>query len=191
MVKIIDISVPIRPGMVTYPGDPAVSLEGVRSIADGDGYNLSRLDFGAHTGTHVDAPVHFIDGASAAESLPLEVLIGACVVVEGIQAPDGAERVLFKTTNSELWARDTFAEDFESLDAAMAQALVDKGVRLVGIDYLSIGDEEAHRILLGAGVVSVEGLDLRGVEPGAYELICAPLKLVGCDGAPARVFLRR
>jgi arylformamidase len=163
----------------------------VRSIADGDGYNLSRLDFGAHTGTHVDAPVHFIDGASAAESLPLEVLIGPCVVVEGIQAPDGAERVLFKTTNSELWARDTFAEDFESLDAAMAQALVDKGVRLVGIDYLSIGDEEAHRILLGAGVVSVEGLDLRGVEPGAYELICAPLKLVGCDGAPARVFLRR
>ena len=191
MVQIIDISVPIRPGMVTYPGDPTVTLERVRSIRGGDGYNLSRLDFGVHSGTHVDAPVHFVDGAPAAESLPLDVLIGPCVVVEGIRVPHRAERVLFKTSNSELWARDTFAEDFESLDGATAQALVESGVRLAGIDYLSIGDEEAHEILLGAGVVAIEGLDLRGVEPGGYELICAPLKLVGSDGAPARVFLRK
>ena len=189
-VEIIDISIPIRPGMVTYPGDPMVTLERVRSIA-ADGYNLSRLDFGVHSGTHVDAPVHFVDGATAAESLPLDVLIGPCVVVEGIQVPDGVERVLFKTSNSELWARDTVAEEFESLDAGTAQALVDKGVRLVRIDYLSIGDEDAHRVLLGAGIVAIEGLDLRGVAAGDYELICAPLKLVGSDGAPARVFLRR
>jgi arylformamidase len=191
MVEIIDVTVPIRPGMVTYPGDPTVTLERVRSIAGGNGYNLSRLDFGVHSGTHVDAPFHFIDGAPSAESLPLDVLIGPCVVVEGIRVPSGAERVLFKTSNSELWARETFAEEFESLDGANAQALVGGGVRLVGIDYLSIGDEDAHRILLGAGVVTIEGLDLRAVDPGDYELICAPLKLVGSDGAPARVFLRR
>ncbi len=190
-MEIIDISVPIRPGMVTYPGDPTVTLERVAAIAGGDIVNLSRLDFGVHTGTHVDAPVHFLDGAPATESLPLDVLIGPCVVVEGIQVLDGAERVLFKTSNSELWARESFAEEFESLDAATAQGLVDQGVRLVGIDYLSIGDEDAHRVLLAAGVVAIEGLDLRGVEPGDYELICAPLKLVGSDGAPARVFLRR
>jgi len=189
-VEIIDISIPIRPGMVTYPGDPMVTLERVRSIA-ADGYNLSRLDFGVHSGTHVDAPVHFVDGAAAAESLPLDVLIGPCVVVEGIQVPDGVERVLFKTSNSELWARDTVAEEFESLDAGTAQALVDKGVRLVGIDYLSIGDEDAHRVLLRAGIVALVGLDLRGVAAGDYEVIFAPLKLVGSDGAPARVFLRR
>src|SRR5919201_4304273 len=104
--------------MVTYPGDPAVTPERVRSIADGHGYNLSRLDFGVHSGTHVDAPVHFIDGAPAAESLPLDVLIGPCLVVEGIRVPNGTERVLFKTGNSELWARETFAEEFESLDGA-------------------------------------------------------------------------
>jgi arylformamidase len=179
-VEIIDISLPIHSGMDVYPGDPLVQLERVRSIAGGDGYNLTRLDFGVHSGTHVDAPVHFIEGAPGTESLQLDVLIGSCLIVEGIHVPDGAERVLFKTGGSE-----------QSLDAAAAQEVVDKGVRLVGIDYLSIGDEDAHRILLGAGVVAVEGLDLGRVEPGDYELICAPLKLVGSDGAPARVFLRR
>src|SRR5262245_35443685 len=166
--------------MDVYPGDPVVQLERVRSIAAGDGYNLTRLDFGVHSGTHVDAPVHFVDGAPGAESLPIDVLIGSCVVVAGIHVPDGADRVLFKTGRSGL-----------SLDAPAAQEVVDKDVRLVGIDYRSIGDEDSHRILLGAGVVALEGLDLRGVEPGDYELICAPLKLVGSDGAPARVFLRR
>ena len=201
MTEIIDISAPIRPGMVTYPGDPRVTLERVRSIAGGAGYNLSRLDFGVHTGTHVDAPVHFIEGAPAAEALPLDVLIGPARVLDltaaerlDAQAFVGAElaeRVLLKTRNSELWARDTFADDFLALTEDGAQALIEAGVRLVGIDYLSIGDEAAHRALLGAGVVAIEGLDLRPVVPGDYELICAPLKLVGSDGAPARVFLRR
>jgi arylformamidase len=200
-MEIIDVSVPVRPGMVTYPGDPTVSLERVASLANGDVVNLSRLDFGVHSGTHVDAPVHFIDGAPAAETLPLEVLVGPVRVVDltaaerldasAFAAVPLAERVLLKTRNSELWARDTFADDFLALTEGGARALIDGGVRLVGIDYLSIGDEAAHEALLGAGVVAVESLDLRDVDPGEYELICAPLKLVGSDGAPARVLLRR
>jgi len=200
-MEIIDISVPIRPGMPTYPGDPTVTLERVKALADGDGVNLSRVDLGAHTGTHVDAPLHFIDGAEATETLPLDALVGPARVLDLTAAKqldaaafDGvelAERVLLKTSNSELWARGTFVEDALQLDGGAAQVLVDGGVRLVGIDYLSICDHDAHRVLLGAGVVPVEGLDLRGVEPGDYDLICAPLKLVGSDGAPARVLLRR
>ena len=180
--------------MITYPGDPEVRLERVSSIAGGDVVNLSRLDLGVHSGTHVDAPLHFVDGGPSVETLPLDVLVGPCVVVEGLDpaaVPPGAERVLFKTPNSRLWDRDEFSEDFVALDAEAARPLVAAGVRLVGIDYLSIGDEEAHRILLGAGVVAVEGLDLREVEPGEYRLVCAPLKLEGAEGAPARVLLLR
>jgi arylformamidase len=201
MGDIIDISVALRPGMVTYPGDPTVTFELVSSLANGDIVNLTRVDLGAHTGTHVDAPVHFIEGAAATETLPLDVLVGPARVVDLTAAErldsaafDGvelAERILLKTRNSELWARGTFAEDALQLGGGAARVLVEAGVRLAGIDYLSIGDPEAHRVLLGAGVVPVEGLDLSGVEPGEYELICAPLKLVGSDGAPARVLLRR
>jgi arylformamidase len=201
MVEIIDISVPVRPGMVTYPGDPTVTLERVVSIADGGVVNLSRLDFGVHSGTHVDAPVHFIDGAPAAETLPLDVLIGTARVLDlsaaarlDASAFEGVElsaRVLLKTRNSELWSRETFVDDFLALTEDGARALIEGGVRLVGIDYLSIGDEAAHQALLGAGVVAIEGLDLRGVEPGEYRLVCAPLKLVGSDGAPARALLIR
>src|SRR5712691_11494884 len=191
-MEIIDISVPIRSGMVTYPGDPEVQLTRWASISDGSLANLTRLDFGVHSGTHVDAPVHFFDGAPAAESLPLDALVGPARVVDATAVGSkldatalagldlgGAERVLFKTRNSELWARASFADDFVSLTEDAAQELIRRGVRLVGIDYLSIGDEGAHHALLGAGVVPVEGLDLRGVEPGEYRLVCAPLKLVG------------
>jgi arylformamidase len=200
-VEIIDVSVPVRPGMALYPGDPAVTLERVASLAGGDIANISRLALGVHTGTHVDAPVHFIDGAPAVDALPLDVLLGPARVVDltSVERLDAAafdgvdlpERVLLKTRNSELWKLDSFAEDFLSLTADAARVLVDAGVRLVGIDYLSIGDEAAHAVLLAADVVPIEGLDLRGVEPGEYELVCAPLKLVGSDGAPARVLLRR
>jgi arylformamidase len=201
MTEIIDVSVPVRPGMITYPGDPAVILERVVSLADGGVVNLSRLDFGVHSGTHVDPPVHFIEGAAAAEALPLDVLIGPTRVLdftaadrldsatfEGVEL---AERILLKTRNSELWARDTFAAEFLALTEDAAGRLIEGGVRLVGIDYLSIGDEAAHRALLGAGIVAIEGLDLRPVEPGEYTLVCAPLKLVGSDGAPARALLMR
>jgi arylformamidase len=154
----------------------------------------------------VDAPDHFLENGAGAESLPLEALIGQADVVDATSAtvaldlitlrnlellPPEAERILFKTRNSQLWSRDEFTRDFVRLDGEAASFLVERGVKLLGIDYLSIGDAEAHRILLGAGVVCVEGLDLRGIEPGSYELICLPLKLVGSDGAPARAVLVR
>jgi arylformamidase len=195
-MRVHDVSVPIRPGMVTYPGDPIVSLERVFSIADGALANVSKLELGVHTGTHVDAPIHFIDGAAATEKLSPELLVGPARVVaaealdaDEIRGLELAERVLFKTANSKLWERDDFAQDSIALDRAAAEVLLERGVRLVGIDYLSIGDEGAHQALLGAGIVAIEGLDLRGVQPGEYLLACAPLKLVGSDGAPARVFL--
>jgi arylformamidase len=165
--------------------------------------NLTRLDFGTHSGTHVDAPVHFVDGAAGAESLPLDVLVGPARVLDFtgfedtfIGAPDLdghdlTERILLKTRNSKLWERSRFDESFASLDGEAARALVKAGVRLVGIDYLSIGDGVAHEVLLEAGVVAIEGLDLSQAEPGEYQLVCAPLKLVGSDGAPARVLLLR
>jgi arylformamidase len=166
-MEIIDVSLPVRTGMPVYPGDPEVRLERVSETPA-----ISRLDFGVHTGTHVDAPVHFIEGAAGADRLPLDVLIGPCEVVSGSGA---AERLLIK--------------DAAALDEAAARALVEQGVRLVGVDVMSVGDYEAHRVLLGAGVVVLEGLDLSAVEPGSYELYCLPLKLVGSDGAPARAVL--
>jgi arylformamidase len=202
-VEILDVSVPVRPGMITYPGDPVVRMERVSSIAAGAVCNLTRLDFGTHSGTHVDAPVHFVDGGAAAESLPLDVLVGPARVLDFtgfedtfIGASDLAghelgERIRRKTRNSKLWERSRFDESFASLDGDAARALIKAGVRLVGIDYLSIGDGVAHEVLLEAGVVAIEGLDLRQAEPGEYQLVCAPLKLVGSDGAPARVLLLR
>jgi arylformamidase len=201
-VAIHDISVPIRARMPVYDGNPGVELERASSIADGDPANVSKLSLGVHTGTHVDAPLHFIDGAPGAEGIPLDALVGPAVVVdatgvdalgeaelEGLGIPAGAERVLLKTRNSELWNRDDFTRDFLRLDGSGARFVVARGIRTVGIDYLSIGDHEAHRELLGAGLVPVEGLDLRGVEPGEYTFICLPLDIVGSDGGPARAIL--
>jgi arylformamidase len=204
-VTLIDISVPIRPAMPIYDRNPGVHLDRVLSIPRGDAANVSRLELGVHTGTHVDAPLHFFEGGSAAEELPLEPLVGRAYVADGSAIegpidglalsacgiPPGAERVLLKTRNGLLWDRDDFTRDFVRLDGAGARLLVQMGIRLIGIDYLSIGDQDAHRALLDAGIVAVEGLDLRAVEPGWYELICLPLKVVGSDGAPARALLRR
>jgi arylformamidase len=202
-MELIDVTVAIKEGMVTYPGDPKVHLERVSSIEDGDVANLTRLDFGVHSGTHIDAPVHFIPGGTAVESLPLDVLLGPVEVVEAAldggdvaegdvaRVAEGAERVLFKTRNSALWAKDEFDDGFAKLTEGAAKALVARGVRLVGIDYLSVGDPGAHHALLGAGIVAIEGLDLRGVEPGHYRLLCLPLKLEGSDGGPARAVLMR
>jgi arylformamidase len=151
-VKIFDVSVPVRPGMVTDPGDPAVKLERTVSIDEGAAYNVSRLSFGVHTGTHVDAPVHFVAHGKDVDQLPLDVLVGPATVFDATSASsldaqtlaalgvDG-ERVLLKTRNSELWSRDSFADDFLSLHEDAARLLVERGIRLVGIDYLSIGDE--------------------------------------------------
>jgi arylformamidase len=204
-MEILDVSIPIRTRMPIYPANAGVALRRIDAIADGAVANVSAVDLGAHTGTHVDAPNHFLDGAGGVETVALEPLIGPAVVVDATAVdktldaaavaaagvPAGAERVLFRTRNSQLWEQEEFNEDFVSFDASGARALLDAGVRLVGIDYLSIGDPGAHRALLGADVAVVEGLDLRAVEPGPYQLVCLPLKLVGSDGGPARAVLLR
>jgi len=183
--------------MAVYPGDPELSIERVMSLDAGDVANVSRMDLGVHTGTHVDAPLHFFDGAAAVEGLDLDVLVGPALVVEVVGPGDiqpgavveGADRILFKTRNSAAWADDGFYEDYAAISPEAAARLVDAGVRLVGVDYLSVGGVETHQVLLRAGVVAVEGLDLRGIEPGAYTLVCLPVKLEGSDGAPARAIL--
>ena len=200
-----DVSVPSHPGMVIYRDNPGIEVELASSIADGAGANISKLTMGCHTGTHIDGPMHFyVDGAGA-DTLPLEAMIGPVLVVElpdiglgpiGAAAleplgiPQGTERVIMKTPNSLLWEQAEFTHDFARLDGSGAEHLLGLGIRLVGIDYLSIGDGDAHRALLGAGIVAVEGLDLRAIEPGHYELLCLPYRLIGTDGAPARVVLR-
>lgn len=191
--------------MPTYPGEPGPTLEPLKQIRDGASANVTVLHVGAHTGTHVDAPHHFIDGAPAIEALPLEALVGECDVVDMGErqvitrgdlkaASITTSRVLLKTRNSALWQDDTFHEDFSHIAPDAARWLVERGTLLAGIDYLSIEEfrsptHEVHQTLLGAGIVILEGLDLREVEAGRYLLVCAPLKLVGGDGAPARVFL--
>ena len=201
-MAIIDISVPVRPGMIVWDDEAAPVVERVSSIAGGDGYNLSRFVLGAHTGTHVDAPLHFIEGGASVEHLPLEALIGPALIVDARSVAEeidaetverevvtGTERVIFATRNSQLWDRDGFTNDFVGVSPAAAALLVERGVRLVGIDYLSVGAPETHRKLLSDGVVMLEGLDLRGVEAGDYRLVCLPLDIVGSDGAPARAVL--
>jgi arylformamidase len=211
-VPIYDITVPISNELPTWPGDPSVQLTVWRSLSSGDSANVSMLNFGAHTGTHVDAPAHFIDGAAMIESLPLDVLIGAVQVIEVPDdmsfineefvitycAPD-TTRVLFKTRNSAFWSESEpeFHTDFTYLELNAAQRLVEQGIKLVGIDYLSIEkydspNHETHLALLSNGVVILEGLNLTDIPAGNYELICLPLRLRNSkgDGAPARVVLR-
>jgi len=213
-MKIHDITVPISNALPVYPGDPPIELERVMSLEKGDIANVSRLGCSTHIGTHVDPPLHFIEGTLPLDQLPLETLIGRARVVDvgEVSAIDAAvlahcdlgdaTRILFKTRNSLFWppvpgAEDTykFHEDFVYIEPDAARVLVERGVRLVGIDYLSVEkfdfiEPETHWVLLGAGVVVVEGLALREVPPGDYELFCLPLKIKDGDGAPARVVLR-
>lgn len=212
MMNIFDITVPISPELPVYPGDPPIELDRVMLLENGDIANVSRLCCSTHIGTHVDPPAHFISGAMTLDQLPLEVLIGPARVIDTGQAPfidatvlnrcelNGATRILFKTRNSEFWpprmnADKIFREDFVYLESDAARLLVERGVKLVGIDYLSVEkfnfDQPAtHLVLLGAGVVIVEGLALRNIRPGDYELVCLPLKIKDGDGSPARVVLR-
>jgi arylformamidase len=206
-MKIYDVTVPIGAGTPIYAGDPPASVESAKRLANGYSANVSKLAFGAHTGTHVDAPNHFIDGSRRVDQLDLDKLMGRCRVV---RVPDealtitpehlgdlgGVKRVLFKTKNSAYWNESEFHSDFAHLGPDAANVLVEKGVVLVGIDYLSIerfhsGDHAVHKAFLSKEIVILEGLDLRKIEPGDYDLICLPLKYVGGegDGAPARVVL--
>jgi len=205
--RIYDVSLPLRAGGLIYPGDPPIRIESRSSIARGDPANVSALAFGSHAGTHVDAPLHFIEGGESVDRIPLDRLIGPAVVLAlaGEEPEIGAAelkahnlrdqtRVLLQTRNSELLARPEFSREYRSLALDGAEYLVSRGVVLVGIDYLSIerfGSEEypVHRLLLGRGVVIVEGLELSAVAAGSYQLSCLPLRLAGLDGAPARVVL--
>ena len=202
----IDVSVPVRSGMVHWPDNPPIELVRIMDMAKGDPANVSRLSLGVHSGTHVDAPVHFLADGAGVDAFPLDRLLGEARVVEmdgpSITAaqlravdPRPGERLLFKTPNSaRCWKADRFLPDFVYLSLEGAALLAERRVRTVGIDYLSIaGMDEGvptHRVLLEQGICIIEGLDLSSVQPGSYELICLPLRLVGADGAPARVVLR-
>ena len=207
-MKIFDISVPISGTMHVYHGDPPAKITRALDQEAGHQATVSRLDFGAHTGTHVDAPLHFIRGAATVDALDLNILIGPARVIdlahvrqfitaadlEGAHLPAGTERILFKTRNEALWDLPGFQTDFVAFAEDGARWLVAHDVRLVAIDYLSAEafsspDFAVHKILLGAGIVIVEGVDLRRVAPGEYQLICLPIKLQGADGAPARAVL--
>ncbi len=204
--RVIDISVPHRPGMHVYPGDPVPRVETVRSIAKGDPCNLSLLTMGSHTGTHVDAPFHFLADGARLGDVPMDRMVGdACVAdLRGRAAIDAAaledvairpgDILLCRTDNSSRWAAPEFQRDFTYLTEDAAALLVARGVRAVGMDYLSIEkfgsrDFPVHKRLLGAGVFVIEGLDLGAVEPGRYTLVCLPLHLPTLDGAPARAIL--
>jgi arylformamidase len=207
-MSIYDISLPISKSMVVWPGDPAVRITQTSHLDRGDVATVSRLEMGAHTGTHVDAPAHFIKDGSGVDALNLDALVGLALVTEVREAsvltadimaelaiPLGTERVLFHTRNSDLWeqGKRDFDKGFVAISEDGARWLVERGIKLVGVDYLSVGRFDSpvptHRLLLEAGVTVVEGLDLSEVRPGMYQLICLPLKIVGADGAPARAIL--
>jgi arylformamidase len=206
--RLLDVSVPLAAGVPAYPGNPEFELRAIKRIADGGSSNVSGLSLGTHTGTHVDAPKHFFDDGIGVDRLALDLLIGRARVVEinkrgGITAADLTAaglredlRVLLKTPNSALWNGTAFKQDYTHLTEDGAKYLVDQGVKVVGIDYLSVEQFKkpgapAHKALLSQGVVIIEGLNLLETEPGMYEMYCLPLRIEGADGAPARVVLKR
>ena len=209
--RIYDITLSINGDLAVWPGSEKPRMTRVQSIPNGDQCNLTDLEFGAHTGTHLDAPLHFVDGGIPVEQLDLEVLVGRAHLIEfdnsvevitasdleGAEIPGGTTRLLVKTRNSAKWETDpaTFNEDYVAIAPDAARWIVGKGIKLVGIDHLSVAPYredylvETHVILLGAGIIAVEGLRLGAVRPGSYELVCLPLKLEGSDGAPCRAIL--
>lgn len=205
----IDASVPVRTGMVTWPGDPPVRLDRVLDMAAGAEANLSRMDMSVHAGTHVDAPLHFLKDGRSVDEAPISALMGPARVIEAgdksvIDAaclraadPRPGERLLIKTRNSSRdWWAEPFDPDFVYLSTEAAELLARIRVQTVGVDYLSVAgfetnEAEVHRHLLGTGIWVIEGLHLGGAAAGRYEMICLPVNLAGCEGAPARVILRR
>ena len=209
-MTLYDISLTYSEDLPTWPGDPKIQLRQISSIQDGELANKTHLSMCVHAGTHVDAPDHFLGDGRTVEDLPLDFMVGPAVVVgiktkETITAddlkeagiPPGTTRILLKTRNSEFWSTKNleFQEDFIGLSADAASYLVDFGMQVVGVDYLSVAPfadpVPTHKILLEAGALIIEGLDLSQVEPGEYTLLCLPLKIAGSDGAPARVLLMR
>lgn len=208
-MRTYDITLTISPDMVLWPSDPPIELKRVSKIEEGSNANVSQIFMSVHTGTHIDAPYHFLEDGNKVESIPIDLLFGRAYVlhlpdnidlitrelVENSTIPPRTKRVLFRTRNSEIWKsnRKTFDKNFVALASDAAEYLVKRGVKLVGIDYLSIAPfgeaEETHEILLRADMVILEGLNLYGVDQGRYTLYCLPLKIEGVDGAPVRAIL--
>jgi arylformamidase len=208
----IDITVPLKEGMAIWPGDVTIKIERRRSMDRGDAANNSAISLGVHTGTHMDAPKHFIKDGRSIDKLPLETSVGPARVIEikdkiSIKPEElkqhnikKGERILFKTANSpRCWQNDAFVNDFVFVTRDAAQFLVDVGVILVGVDYLSVGSPmdpekamrpDTHQILLGAGLYLIEGLNLTSVKAGDYNLVCLPLKLMDAEGSPVRAILQ-
>jgi arylformamidase len=204
----IDVSVNLKNGMVHWPGDPPASISHALDLERGDSCTVSLLEMGAHTGTHMDAPAHFVRGGIGIDQMPLDTAIGSARVIpirdrQSIKTAELArhsirrgERILFKTHNSDhCWDTDSFVEDFVYISATAAEYLAERQVRLVGVDYLSVGGfhadgVETHQALLQAGIWIIEGLNLKGVRPGRVQLLCLPLKIAGADGAPCRAVIR-
>ena len=205
----IDISVTLRTGMVHWPGDPAIVIKRSHDMNKGDVCNVSRLSMGSHTGTHMDAPLHFLPKGRGLDQMPLDATVGPARVVairdrQSIKVEElkkyklqQGERILFKTFNSiRCWPQKKFVKDFVYVSKEAAQFLAEMKVRAIGVDYLSVGGFykdgiETHQTLLKAGIWIIEGLNLSKIKPGAYDLICLPLKILNADGAPARAILRR
>ncbi len=203
-----DISLPISKSLATWPTHPPIRISQPRHLEKGDHATVSEIRMSAHTGTHIDAPNHFLPKGSGIDSLDLNLLVGVTLVVDathaeqisaselaGMQIPDNTERVLFRTRNSERWHRnrEEFFEDYVGITYSGAEWLIKHGILLVGIDSLSVATIDqnvpTHKALLGAGITIVEGLYLKGISPGMYNLVCLPIKLMGLDGAPARAIL--
>lgn len=208
-MRTYDITLTISPELVVWPGDPSVELSQISEISKGDEANVSYIQMGVHTGTHVDAPHHFIDGEKTVDELDISLLTGRAYVlhlpdevdlitkelIENSAIPPRTKRVLFRTRNSRHWTGEhtEFDEDFVAIDVAAAAVLIQRGVKLIGVDYLSVAPfsdtASTHQTLLGAGIVIVEGLNLSEVQQGRYTLYCLPIKIGGVDGAPARAIL--
>lgn len=203
----IDVSVTVRSGMVRWPGDPQVSVDRTKNMNKGDMNNLSFISMGSHTGTHMDAPLHFFANGKGLEKMPFTATIGParvleirdkqCIRAEEIKAYKikPGERILFKTRNSTYWKNDAFYEEFVYIAPDAAEYLASLPVTVIGIDYLSVDGykddgDRTHKALLSAGIWIIEGLNLAKVEPGNYELICLPIKILNSDGAPARAIIR-
>jgi len=209
-MRIHDVSLSLSPSLPVWPGDPQISIERVKNIADGANSNVSRIQFNVDAGTHIDAPVHFINDSNiGVDKIPLSKMVGHCFVVEipdeaeqitanilkSVYIPQSTKKILFKTKNSKFWAsKDSeFHPEFVGISEDGARFLVDLGVELIGVDYLSVApykqSRPTHEEFLNAGVLIIEGLDLSQVFAGYYSLFCLPIKLEGSDGAPARVIL--
>ena len=209
IMKIYDVTLPLSERQVIWPGDPPVSFKLIKSILNGDPCNVTKIEMGAHSGTHIDAPFHFFKNGATTDSIPLHTFIGQCLVIDtdskfAVEKKDLIKydiskysKILIKTKNSELWANnvDSFTPYFIFLSIDAAKYLVEMNVSLVGIDYLTIeafnsSDNQVHKLLLRNNITILEGLDLSKIKSGIYNLICMPLKIEGCEAAPARVVLQ-